>query len=106
MGPDRRRHVRSRGVEPVPYLVALTLSGLVVGALGRLALPGKDPISFVGTIFIGILGSFVGGLVAWFVFGRGVGGIALSVLCATLIVYLIRRSRGGTFTRPARRTAD
>ena len=93
-------------VDLVPYLVALALSGLVVGALGRLALPGKDPISLLGTIVVGLVGSFLGGLVAWFFFGRGVGGIALSVLCATLIVYLIRRSRGGTFTRPARRTAD
>jgi uncharacterized membrane protein YeaQ/YmgE (transglycosylase-associated protein family) len=85
----------------VPYLIALGLSGLFVGALGRLALPGKDPLSLFGTILVGLVGSFLGGLVAWFLFGRGVPGIALSVLCATLIVYLIRRSRGGSFTRPA-----
>ena len=83
------------------YLVALVLGGLVVGALARLALPGKDPLSIPATIGIGLLGSFLAGLVSWAVFGRDVAGIAISVLFATGIVYLIRRSRGGTLTSPA-----
>jgi uncharacterized membrane protein YeaQ/YmgE (transglycosylase-associated protein family) len=87
------------------YLIALAVSGLVVGAFGRLALPGKDPMSLFATIMVGLAGSFLAGMVAWFLFGRGVGGIALSVLCATGIVYLIRRFRGGGFTRPGRGTA-
>jgi uncharacterized membrane protein YeaQ/YmgE (transglycosylase-associated protein family) len=89
----------------VPYLISLAVSGLVVGALGRLALPGKDPLSLLATILVGLVGAFLGGLLAWFLFGREVPGIALAVLCATGIVYLIRRSRGGSFTRPARRRA-
>jgi uncharacterized membrane protein YeaQ/YmgE (transglycosylase-associated protein family) len=87
------------------YLIALAVSGLVVGAFGRLALPGKDPMSLFATIMVGLAGSFLAGMVAWFLFGRGVGGIALSVLCATGIVYFIRRLRGGGFTRPGRGTA-
>jgi len=83
------------------YLIALVISGLVVGALGRLALPGKDPLSIPMTIAIGLAGSFLAGLVSWAIFGRDVAGIAISVLFATGIVYLIRRSRGGTLTRPA-----
>jgi len=45
------------------YLIGLIISGLVVGALARLALPGKDPMSIPMTIGIGIAGSFVGGLI-------------------------------------------
>jgi len=85
------------------YLLALALSGLIVGALGRLALPGPDPMGIFTTIAVGIAGSFVAGLIVWAIAGEPHGaGILLSVLCATGIVYLIRRSRGGTITRPGR----
>jgi uncharacterized membrane protein YeaQ/YmgE (transglycosylase-associated protein family) len=82
------------------YLILLAISGLVVGALARLALPGPDPMGIGKTILIGIAGSFLGGLVTWAVSGRGGAGIVVSVACATAIVYLIRRSRGGTLTDP------
>ena len=83
------------------YLVALLVVGLFVGALARLALPGRDPMGIFATIGVGLLGSFLAGLVTMAIWGRNVGGITLSILFATGIVYLIRRSRGGTLTRPA-----
>ena len=87
-------------MELILYLILLALSGLIVGALGRLALPGPDPMSIGQTILIGIGGSFLAGLVTWAIFGRGYGGILLSVVFAAGIVYLIRRSRGGSLTDP------
>jgi uncharacterized membrane protein YeaQ/YmgE (transglycosylase-associated protein family) len=84
----------------IAYLILLVLSGLIVGALGRLALPGPDPMSIGQTIMVGIGGSFLAGIITWLVFGRGYGGIVLSVAFATGIVYAIRRSRGGTLTDP------
>jgi uncharacterized membrane protein YeaQ/YmgE (transglycosylase-associated protein family) len=87
-------------VDVIVYILLLLLSGLVVGALGRLALPGPDPMSIGATILVGIGGSIIGGLVGLLLFGRNGGGIILSVLGAMLIVYLIRRSRGGSFTQP------
>jgi uncharacterized membrane protein YeaQ/YmgE (transglycosylase-associated protein family) len=54
------------------------------------------------TILVGVGGSVIGGLVGWLLFGRNGGGIILSVLGAMLIVYLIRRSRGGSLTDPGR----
>jgi len=84
----------------IVYLFALLLGGLFVGALGRLALPGPDPMSISTTILIGIAGSFLAGIFSWLLFGRGYGGIVLSVAFATGIVYLIRRSRGGSLTDP------
>lgn len=86
----------------IGYLLALLFVGLIVGALARLALPGPDPMSLIQTILVGVGGSFVAGLLVWAVHGRGGAGIALSVLCSTGIVYLIRRSRGGSLTNPGR----
>jgi uncharacterized membrane protein YeaQ/YmgE (transglycosylase-associated protein family) len=87
----------------VTYLIVLAFVGLIVGGLARLAIPGRDPMSIPATMAIGLLGSFIAGLISWAIFGRNVGGIVLSVLVATGIVYLVRRSRGGTLTRPAPR---
>jgi uncharacterized membrane protein YeaQ/YmgE (transglycosylase-associated protein family) len=88
----------------IAYLLLLALSGLIVGGLARLAIPGPDPMSIPMTILVGLGGSFVAGLV-WMAFAdRGAPGILLSVLFATLIVYLIRRSRGGTLFDPGPRT--
>jgi uncharacterized membrane protein YeaQ/YmgE (transglycosylase-associated protein family) len=76
------------------YLVLLVLSGLVVGALGRLALPGRDPMTIPQTILVGIAGSATAGLLALALWdGRRGGGLILSVLFATLFVWLVRRSR-------------
>ena len=76
------------------YLILLLVSGLIVGGLGRLAIPGPDPMSIPQTILIGIAGSFLAGLIYWALFGRNGGGLFLAVVFAALIVYLIRRSRG------------
>jgi uncharacterized membrane protein YeaQ/YmgE (transglycosylase-associated protein family) len=42
----------------------LVVTGLVVGALGRLVLPGRQDVSLLATALIGIAASLVGGIVA------------------------------------------
>jgi uncharacterized membrane protein YeaQ/YmgE (transglycosylase-associated protein family) len=71
-------------------LIWLALSGLIVGALARLALPGPDPMGILATIGLGLAGSFVGGLVAYAIWNRPAGFI-FSVLAATAILYGYRR---------------
>jgi uncharacterized membrane protein YeaQ/YmgE (transglycosylase-associated protein family) len=87
----------------IAYLIVLFFTGLIVGALGRLALPGRDPMTITQTALIGIAGSFIAGLIALALFhGRGGGGIILSVICAMFLVWLVRRARernGGTTRR-------
>jgi uncharacterized membrane protein YeaQ/YmgE (transglycosylase-associated protein family) len=95
-----------RGVDLILYLILLAVGGLIVGALGRLALPGPDPMTIPQTIMVGIAGSFLAGVVTWLIFGRGYGGIVLSAAFATGIVYVIRRSRGGTLMDPGRPRID
>ena len=76
------------------YILGLIISGLIVGALGRLAIPGPNPMSVPMTILVGIGGSLLGGLVGYLLFGRGNGGgILLSVAGAALIVWLIQRTQ-------------
>ena len=48
----------------IVYLIVLAIQGLIFGALARLALPGKDPMSIPMTIGLGIAGSFLGGLIS------------------------------------------
>jgi uncharacterized membrane protein YeaQ/YmgE (transglycosylase-associated protein family) len=72
-------------------VVAILISGLVIGALGRFAVPGPDPMPIWLTILLGIVGSIVGGAAA-VALGFGAGGVfVLSVLAATLIVIAYRR---------------
>ena len=85
----------------IVYLIVLALSGLVVGALGRLLLPGRDPMTIPQTILLGIGASFLAGLLWWLISGnRNGGGWLLSVVVAAVLVYVIRRTRGGTVAGP------
>jgi uncharacterized membrane protein YeaQ/YmgE (transglycosylase-associated protein family) len=60
---------RETRVEILYYI----LIGVVVGALARLLLPGRDPIGIIGTIVVGILGAVIGGYLAGAVFGETEG---------------------------------
>jgi uncharacterized membrane protein YeaQ/YmgE (transglycosylase-associated protein family) len=84
----------------IAYIIVLLFVGLVVGALARLALPGRDPMTIPQTIAIGVAGSFIAGVIGALLFGRGAGGLLLSVICSAAIVYVIRRSRGGGLMDP------
>jgi uncharacterized membrane protein YeaQ/YmgE (transglycosylase-associated protein family) len=81
-------------MDVILYIVGLLLTGLIVGALGRLLLPGRDPMTLFQTILVGIAGSLVAGLIAYYVFDKEEGpGFLLSVLCAIAIVYAVRKHR-------------
>ena len=72
-------------------IISLIISGLIVGALGRLAIPGPNPMSIGMTILVGIggalLGTIIGGLL-----GAPLGLIiVLQVICAAGIVYFMQR---------------
>jgi len=74
------------------FILGLLLTGLIVGALGRLAIPGPNPMTIGMTILVGVGGAFLGGVVGNLLFGRP-GGLLLAVLGAALIVWLIERNR-------------
>lgn len=86
----------------IAYLLALIVTGLVVGGLARLLLPGRDPMSIPQTIGIGIAGSFIAGLIFRLISGgRAQGaGLIFSVLVTVGLVYVVRRSREGRVGGP------
>ena len=55
------------------YLVlflALLIVGLVAGAIARLLIPGRQNMSILMTIVLGVIGSFVGGFLGFLLFGK------------------------------------
>jgi uncharacterized membrane protein YeaQ/YmgE (transglycosylase-associated protein family) len=87
-------------VSIVLYIILLAILGLVVGALGRLLLPGRDPMTIPQTIMVGIVASYAAGLFSWYVLHRHGGGLVLSAVFAVAIVWLIRRYRRSSWSRP------
>jgi len=88
-------------------IIAAIVIGIIAGYLGRLLLPGKDPMGFVGTVIAGIIGALVG----YFLFAAiGIGdtdkfdlGGIIGAIIGTMIVLLIWRAisgRMGGGTRP------
>jgi uncharacterized membrane protein YeaQ/YmgE (transglycosylase-associated protein family) len=81
------------------FIIALVVGGLIVGALGRLLHPGRDPMSIPMTIGLGVLAMLVAGLVVRPLLGFG-GGFITAVIIAVLLVWLYSRYAGDrTVTR-------
>jgi uncharacterized membrane protein YeaQ/YmgE (transglycosylase-associated protein family) len=78
-------------------IIQILISGFVIGALARWAVPGPDPMPIWMTILFGILGSFIGGGIAGAIFGveqdsGSVFAILIgSILTSTLLVIAYRR---------------
>jgi uncharacterized membrane protein YeaQ/YmgE (transglycosylase-associated protein family) len=85
----------------VVLILLLMVQGLIIGAFARLALPGKDPLTLFQTMAVGIAGSLLAGIVFYLLFGEDAGpGFLGALVFSVLIMYAIRRSRGGGLTRP------
>ena len=73
------------------------LIGLVAGFIARALVPGPDPMGWLGTMVLGIVGSLVGGTLAALLFG---GTLALSAagiigsIIGAIIVLLVWRQVG------------
>jgi uncharacterized membrane protein YeaQ/YmgE (transglycosylase-associated protein family) len=72
--------------------------GLVIGALAKLIMPGKDPGGFIVTILLGIAGSIVatwlGRVVGWYQ-GEQSAGFIMSVVGAMLLLAIYHAMRKG-----------
>lgn len=69
--------------------------GLIAGALARLIMPGRDAMSLLATMLLGIVGSIVGGLVSWAIWGaedQGFrpAGLLLSLIGAIVVLWVWR----------------
>jgi uncharacterized membrane protein YeaQ/YmgE (transglycosylase-associated protein family) len=71
----------------------MLIIGLVVGAIAKFLMPGKDPGGFIVTILLGICGALVAGFLGralgWYGEGEPAGFVA-SVIGAILLLVLYR----------------
>ena len=102
----------------IGFVLALVLIGLVAGAIARLLVPGRDPMSIPATILLGIVGSFLGGFLADVLLrpdsedrGLAPAGIIGSIIGAVIVLLIYRwftRKRGladeGAWRRGTRAT--
>jgi uncharacterized membrane protein YeaQ/YmgE (transglycosylase-associated protein family) len=83
------------------FIVFLLIMGLIAGAIARLVVPGRDPMGVLGTMGLGVLGSFVGGFLENLVFLHSVSSLfalhpagILGSIIGSIVVLLISRIFG------------
>jgi len=78
------------------FILYVALSGLIVGALARWALPGPDPMGWLPTIGYGIGGSFLGGIAGRLVHLPTWADLIASVAGAALLIWFFRRRQAAS----------
>jgi uncharacterized membrane protein YeaQ/YmgE (transglycosylase-associated protein family) len=84
-------------------IITAIIGGLIIGALARLVLPGKQNIGLLWTIVLGVVGSFLGSWLCWNVFGyQNEGGgwqvipfiVGIAIAAILIAIYLTVTKRG------------
>jgi uncharacterized membrane protein YeaQ/YmgE (transglycosylase-associated protein family) len=74
-------------------LIAWIVSGIIIGALAKLIMPGRDPGGLITTMLLGIVGALIGGFVgrSLGLYGPGQGaGWLMSILGAIVVLAIYR----------------
>ncbi len=77
-------------------IISWIIMGLIVGALAKIIMPGKDPGGLIVTILLGIAGAFVGGAIGTqlgmgSVTGLNLGSIGIATAGAVLLLFVYRK---------------
>ncbi|MDN5894426.1 MAG: hypothetical protein L0H93_10410 [Nocardioides sp.] len=72
-------------------ILGLIVVGLIIGALARLFKPGKQALSLVATLLLGLAGALIGGIIASFlgtggIFELNILGFIVAVIAAFLLI--------------------
>jgi uncharacterized membrane protein YeaQ/YmgE (transglycosylase-associated protein family) len=85
-------------MELITFIFWLVVTGLIVGALARLIVPGPQPIGLIRTALLGIVGSFIGGVLFWAIADRPAKdpllGFVIAVACAAALIWFFVGSTG------------
>ena len=85
-------------------IVTWIIFGGIVGLIARFLLPGRDSMSLVATIVLGIIGSFVGGFLAQLLFNGNASlppptaGWIGSIIGAIIALMIYRATQGRSVT--------
>ncbi len=74
-------------------IILFIIFGLVIGAIAKLIMPGKDPGGIIVTAIIGMAGSLIGGFLGRYLLGRGedyTAGWLMSILGAIIVLAVYR----------------
>ena len=81
-------------------LISLIVVGLIAGLIARAIMPGADPMGWLATIILGIVGSFVGGFLFATLFHRNAtgnvlepSGIVGSIIGAVIVLGIYRMAK-------------
>ena len=79
-------------------IISMIVVGLIAGLIARAVMPGADPMGWLGTILLGIVGSFVGGFLGAVLFGKSATGSVIeptgivgSIIGALIVLFIYRR---------------
>jgi uncharacterized membrane protein YeaQ/YmgE (transglycosylase-associated protein family) len=90
------------------HVLWMLIIGLIVGAIAKLIVPGRDPGGIIITMLLGIAGSFLAGWIGralgWYQPGQSAGFIA-SIVGAIIILAIYHLIRGRTGGGQIRRAA-
>lgn len=72
-------------------MIGFIVAGLVIGALARLIKPGKQNLSLIATLLLGLVGSVIGGVIANLlgtgdIFELNILGFIVAVVAAVLLI--------------------
>lgn len=86
-------------------IIGLIIAGIIVGLLGRLVLPGRQPIGFLVTAVVGIVGVLIGWWIAGALGVAQTGGVdwirwIISIVVSAVLVAIV----AGLMGRDSRRT--
>lgn len=73
-------------------IVTMVIVGLIVGALARLVVPGRNPIGIGMTILLGIVGAIVGGIIGRAIHVGWLITLILEIAVAAGLVYALSGS--------------
>lgn len=74
----------------ISYVIVLAIEGLVLGLLGRLLVPGRQPIGCLLTMLCGLAGALVGGVVGRWLWGENYApGLIMGAVCAAVIIWVV-----------------
>ena len=72
-------------------ILVTCIIGLVVGAIAKLLMPGKDPGGCIITMLLGLAGAWLGTFIGKMIFGENyVAGWIMSVVAAMILLLLYR----------------